>query len=108
MGRTRLTASGGLIRRKVFRVVKPCSDESTPTTGPGSARSGRKKLSDRVQNGYCRMPNGETRESIGEPAFTATGELIEIVVTQIDVTERKRAEEEHERLRQLKSDLART
>ena len=54
------------------------------------------------------LPNGTEKhvESIGEPAFSATGELIEIVATQIDVTERKRAEEEHERLRQLESDLA--
>jgi PAS domain S-box-containing protein len=54
------------------------------------------------------VPDGTEKhvESIGEPAFSATGELIEIVATQIDVTERKRAEEEHERLRQLESDLA--
>jgi C4-dicarboxylate-specific signal transduction histidine kinase len=54
------------------------------------------------------LPDGTVKhvESIGEPAFTATEELIEIVVRQIDVTERKRAEEEHERLRQLESDLA--
>jgi PAS domain S-box-containing protein len=54
------------------------------------------------------LPDGTVKhlESIGEPAFSATGELIEIVATQIDVTERKRAEEEHERLRQLESDLA--
>ena len=54
------------------------------------------------------LPDGTEKhvESIGEPAFSATGELIEIVATQIDVTERKRAEEEHERLRQLESDLA--
>ncbi len=54
------------------------------------------------------VPDGTVKhvKSIGEPAFSATGELIEIVATQIDVTERKRAEEEHERLRQLESDLA--
>jgi PAS domain S-box-containing protein len=54
------------------------------------------------------LPNGTVKhlESIGEPEFSATGELIEIVATQIDVTERKRAEDEHEALRQLESDLA--
>ena len=54
------------------------------------------------------LPDGTVKhiESIGEPEFSATGELIEIVATQIDVTERKRAEEEHERLRQLEADLA--
>ncbi len=45
-------------------------------------------------------------ESIGRPRFSASGELVEIVVTHFDVTERKRAEEERERLRQLESDLA--
>jgi PAS domain S-box-containing protein len=45
-------------------------------------------------------------ESVGRPRFSASGELIEIVVTHLDVTERKRAREEHERLRQLESDLA--
>ena len=36
----------------------------------------------------------------------ANGELVEIVVTHLDVTQSKRAEEERERLRQLESDLA--
>jgi PAS domain S-box-containing protein len=45
-------------------------------------------------------------ETIGRPAFSASGELVEIVTTQIDVTERKRAQEEHQRLRQLEADLA--
>src|SRR5262249_61400455 len=34
------------------------------------------------------------------------GELIEVVGTQVDVTERKHAEQERERLRQLEADLA--
>jgi signal transduction histidine kinase len=43
---------------------------------------------------------------VGHPVLTASGELIEVVGTTVDVTERKRAEEEHETLRQLKADLA--
>jgi PAS domain S-box-containing protein len=41
------------------------------------------------------LPDGTTKhiEVIGRPAFAASGELVEIVTTQIDVTERKRAEE---------------
>ena len=41
------------------------------------------------------LPDGTTKhlEAIGRPAFSATGELVEIVTTQIDVTERKHAEE---------------
>ena len=54
------------------------------------------------------LPDGTVKhlESIGRPRFSASGELVEIVVTHLDVTERKRAEEERERLRQLESDLA--
>jgi PAS domain-containing protein len=41
------------------------------------------------------LPDGTVKhlESIGVPEFSATGELIEIVATQIDVTERKCAEQ---------------
>jgi PAS domain S-box-containing protein len=45
-------------------------------------------------------------EKIYHPVFSTSGELTEIVASGIDVTERKRAEEEHERLRQLELDLA--
>ena len=45
-------------------------------------------------------------ESTGRPLFSADGELVEMVATHVDVTERKRAQEEHEKLRQLESDLA--
>jgi PAS domain S-box-containing protein len=43
---------------------------------------------------------------LGHSVFSASGELIEVVGTHVDVTERKRAEEEHERLRQLEGELA--
>jgi C4-dicarboxylate-specific signal transduction histidine kinase len=43
----------------------------------------------------------------GHPIFNASGELVEFFGTVIDVTERKRAEEERERLRQAQADLAR-
>jgi PAS domain S-box-containing protein len=54
------------------------------------------------------LPDGTVKhlESIGRPRFSARGELVEIVVTHLDVTGRKLAEEERERLRQLESDLA--
>ena len=42
---------------------------------------------------------------LGHLVFDASGELIEVVGTHVDVTERKRAEEERERLRQLEADL---
>ena len=54
------------------------------------------------------LPDGTVKyiESTGHPLFSADGELVEMVATHVDVTERKRAQEEHERLRQLELDLA--
>jgi PAS domain S-box-containing protein len=54
------------------------------------------------------LPDGTVKhiESTGCPLFSADGELVEMVATHVDVTERKRAQEEHERLRQLESELA--
>ena len=54
------------------------------------------------------LPDGTVKyvELIGRPLFSSDGDLVEMVATQVDVTERKRAEEEHERLHQLESDLA--
>jgi PAS domain S-box-containing protein len=53
------------------------------------------------------LPDGTIKyfESTGHPLLSADGEP-EIVATHIDVTERKRAQAEHERLRQLESELA--
>ena len=41
------------------------------------------------------LPDGTVKhlESISQPVFSASGELVEVVATQVDVTERKRAEE---------------
>jgi PAS domain S-box-containing protein len=54
------------------------------------------------------LPDGTVKyiETAGRPMFSAQGELVAMVATHIDVTERKRAQEEHQRLRQLESDLA--
>jgi PAS domain S-box-containing protein len=54
------------------------------------------------------LPEGTIKhiQGLGRPVFNASGELIEVVGTQLDVTERKRAEEERERLRQVQADLA--
>jgi PAS domain S-box-containing protein len=54
------------------------------------------------------LPDGAVKhiETTGRPLFSADGELVEMVATHVDVTERKRAQAEHERLRALEADLA--
>src|SRR5207253_2439368 len=54
------------------------------------------------------LPEGTVKHihGLGHPVFSASGDLVEVVGTQLDVTERKRAEEERERLRQLQAELA--
>jgi PAS domain S-box-containing protein len=54
------------------------------------------------------LPDGTVKfiEATGHPLLAADGELVEVVATHVDVTERKRLEQERERLRQLETDLA--
>jgi PAS domain S-box-containing protein len=54
------------------------------------------------------VPDGTVKyiESTGRPCFNETGEIVEFIGSAVDITERKRAQEEHERLGQLESDLA--
>jgi PAS domain S-box-containing protein len=54
------------------------------------------------------LPDGTVKHihAIGHPVLDEAGELVEFIGTAIDVTERKRAEQQRERLRQLEADLA--
>ena len=54
------------------------------------------------------LPDGTVRHlaSTGHPLPAADGEQVEIVATHVDVTERIRAQEQIEKLRQLETDLA--
>jgi PAS domain S-box-containing protein len=54
------------------------------------------------------LPNGTVKhiETISHPLLPKHGETVEIVATHVDVTERRRAQEQSERLRQLEADLA--
>src|SRR5215469_14044399 len=54
------------------------------------------------------LPDGTVKyiESTGHPLLSADGELVEMVATHVDATERKHAQEEKERFRQLESNLA--
>jgi PAS domain S-box-containing protein len=55
------------------------------------------------------LPGGTIKfvRSTGHPVRNISGDVLEYVGTSIDVTERKRADEERERLRQVQADLAR-
>jgi PAS domain S-box-containing protein len=54
------------------------------------------------------LPDGTVKylEATAHHEFSSLGALVEVVSTHVDVTERKRAQDEHERLRQLEADLA--
>jgi PAS domain S-box-containing protein len=54
------------------------------------------------------LPDGTLKyvHGLGHPVLNSDGEIVEVVGTTIDITERKRAEQERERLRQLELDLA--
>ena len=53
-------------------------------------------------------PGGEIRDihTVGHPVLSSSSDVVEFVGTVMDVTERRRADEERERLRQLQADLA--
>jgi len=53
-------------------------------------------------------PDGALKHihAVGHPVFSASGQLIEFLGTSIDVTDRRRAEGEREKLRQAQADLA--
>jgi PAS domain S-box-containing protein len=54
------------------------------------------------------LPGGAVKyiHGVGHPVFNEGGDLFEFIGTSIDVTERKQAEEEREKLRQAQADLA--
>jgi PAS domain S-box-containing protein len=54
------------------------------------------------------LPNGMVKwiQTVGHPVLSSTGDLEGFVGSLTDITERKSAEQEHEKLRQLEADLA--
>jgi PAS domain S-box-containing protein len=54
------------------------------------------------------LPDGAVKwvHGIGHPVLNANGEFVEVIGTTVDITERKRAEEERARLHRLETDLA--
>jgi len=67
-----------------------------------------REKADFVEEHRLVLPDGTLKhvQSIGHPVLDETGQLLEYVGTMRDVSERKRAEKERERLRQLEADLA--
>jgi PAS domain S-box-containing protein len=59
-----------------------------------ATRKAMREKSDHVAHFRIVLPDGTVKhlESIGHPVFDATGEMLELVGTHVDVTERKRAE----------------
>ena len=53
------------------------------------------------------LPDGTVKylEATTRHVFSSLGALVEAISTHVDVTERRRAQDEHERLRQLEADL---
>src|SRR5712692_1480284 len=56
------------------------------------------------------VPNGKVKwiNTVGHPVLSNTGDLEQFVGSSTDITERKRAEQEREKLRLLEADLAHT
>ena len=71
-------------------------------------RKGIREGRDYAFEGRIVLPDGTVKHlhSSAHPVLSPSGELLEVVGTHIDITERKRAEEERQRLRQLETDLA--
>src|ERR1700685_2776948 len=70
-------------------------------------RAGREKVDYEVDYRIVH-PGGDVRDihTVGHPVLTASGDVVEFVGTVMDVTERRQAEKERERLRQVQADLA--
>jgi PAS domain S-box-containing protein len=70
-------------------------------------KAGRDKSEFELDYRFVR-PSGEIRDIhvVGHPVLSPSSDLVEFVGTVMDVTERKRAEQERERLRQAQADLA--
>jgi PAS domain S-box-containing protein len=96
---------GGLPRFEIF--FQRIHPEDQPGTAEGLERATRER--EEFEMDYRIVhPSGAIRDIhvVGHPVLASSGDLAEFVGTVIDVTERKRADEQRERLRQAQADLA--
>jgi signal transduction histidine kinase len=102
----------GLIPCKAYRPAIGYGNRSIWTIAANcmkrSRRQSAKKKDYYVVEFRILLPDGTLKylEAIRHTIFSPEGELLGVMGTHVDVTERKRAQEEHERLHQLESDLA--
>jgi PAS domain S-box-containing protein len=91
-------------REAVSRLIHP---EDWDRVNEGFEKSLRDKV-DTASEFRITLPSGTVKhvQAIRHPVLNAAGDVVKLVGTVIDATERKRAEEERERLRQLEADLA--
>ena len=70
-------------------------------------RAGREKVDYEVDYRIVH-PGGDVRDihTVGHPVLSPSGDVVEFVGTVMDITERRHAEKERERLRQVQADLA--
>lgn len=102
-----IAPAGGVPRIELFRQRVHPEDRERVTA------DGVRTIDDRTEHTLeykLLLPDGAIKYVLSEERliFDGAGELVEVIGTVIDVTERKRAEAEIDRLRQLEADLART
>jgi PAS domain S-box-containing protein len=95
---------GPLTRERVFQRVFP---EDLAKVDATFHKSVREKVDTSVEFRIV-LPDGTVRHVylIRHPVLNGAGDLVRLVGTSMDITERKLAEEERERLHQLEADLA--
>jgi PAS domain S-box-containing protein len=96
---------GGLPRFETFlQHVHPDDQRGVRET---AERAGRDKVDYEVDYRIVH-PGGHVRDihTVGHPVLSPSGDVVEFVGTVMDVTERRQAENERERLRQAQADLA--
>ena len=95
---------GPLTRERVFQRILP---EDLAKVDATFHKSVREKVDTSVEFRIV-LPDGTVRHVyvIRHPVLNDAGDLVRLVGTSMDITERKLAEEERERLHQLEADLA--